>query len=153
MGCSLSARRDKLVFLQSPDGERGAGRGGGPIIDWINERNKVTCVLMRPNFKQADCCPRRLAALITIGVFLVLLASTFLFFIQQSVLPVVTTSPSATHVAVRGYFRNGQWRADALTLVAAARWCFEPSSAIPSTAASSNLPPTLATNTPPVTRT
>lgn len=108
---------------------------------------------MRPNFKQADSCPRRFAALITIGVLLVLLASTFLFFMRQSLLPRVNTSPSATRVAVRGYFRNGQWRADALTLVAAARWCLEPSSALPSTAASSNLPPTLATNMPPVTRT
>jgi hypothetical protein len=36
------------------------------------------------------------------------------------------SSPAVTVEKNRGCFRTGQWRADALTLVAAARWYFEP---------------------------
>jgi hypothetical protein len=39
-------------------------------------------------------------------------------------------------VAARGskwYFRTGQWRADAESLLAAARWCLTPESALPPT--------------------
>jgi len=46
---------------------------------------------------------------------------------------------SAGGVRSRGcgwYFRSGQWRADARTLVAVARWCLE---ATPSTTAGTNL--------------
>src|SRR3974390_2888140 len=54
----------------------------------------------------------------------------------------------------RGYFRTGQWRADARTLVAAARWCLEPDFSFPGNPAASNLVPALAsTNAPTITRT
>jgi len=63
-------------------------------------------------------------------------------------------SSAATAVVKRGYFRTGQWRADARTLAAAARWCFEPEFPASGTAVYSNDVPVVApTNTVAVTRT
>jgi hypothetical protein len=54
----------------------------------------------------------------------------------------------------RGYFRTGQWRADARTLVAAARWCFEPELPVAGNTVSSNgVPVAASTNAVVVTRT
>jgi hypothetical protein len=54
----------------------------------------------------------------------------------------------------RGYFRTGQWRADARTLVAAARWCFEPEFPVSGNPVNSNGVPVVAsTNAVAVTRT
>ena len=63
-------------------------------------------------------------------------------------------SSAATMMLKRGYFRTGQWRADARTLVAAARWCFEPDVRGSGNASYSNGVPVLgSTNAVIVTRT
>jgi hypothetical protein len=63
-------------------------------------------------------------------------------------------SSGETAVMKRGYFRTGQWRADARTLVAAARWCFEPEFPASGNAVYSNGVPSVATtNAVTVTRT
>ena len=108
---------------------------------------------MHPFGEKARSFPRRFAALFYGSLFLVLFAATLLFFIEETGVKAVALSPAATRTLVRGYFRNGQWRADARTLVAAARWCLEPSSVFPNTPANLPVPPTLATNTPPMSRT
>ena len=63
-------------------------------------------------------------------------------------------SSTGTAVMKRGYFRTGQWRADARTLVAAARWCFEPEFPVSGNPVNSNGVPVVAsTNAVAVTRT
>ena len=63
-------------------------------------------------------------------------------------------SSAATVVVKRGYFRRGQWRADARTLAAAARWCFQPEFPASGSAVYSNGVPVVApTNAVTVTRT
>jgi|SRR5947207_15696917 len=108
---------------------------------------------MRHLNKLADLrCGRFYILIYSILALLLVLSTALLMVLQAN-----GTSPASEAAFVpshHGYFRTGQWRADALTLVAAARWCLEPSVSTAAGPTSSNFIPNLAaTNAPTITRT